>query len=195
MSAPPPEPAEPPPPKGGRALLSRRTILWAGLGSAALLGAGGLALHLDPPAEGLRALSAADVRVVEKLAAVLFPAGNFPVTGGDGGTAPLVDAILADAFDPAAVRPFRTLLRALELSTQLIEGARFTALSDAGARAVFHLWCAPEPMPRRLASDSLKVVVGMGFLRRPEVVAAIGWRVGCRAAPAPPPGTSGAGVP
>lgn len=160
------------------ARLSRRGFLVAGLATAASTGAVGL-LHLRPAAAGYQVLSTHEIAVVEALAAALFPAGVFPVAGGDGGTAPMLDLLLSAYMDPLAVDPVRYLLRTLEWGTFVSRGQPFSALSPAEAADVLSIWSASDPLPRRLAFDSLRAVMGNAFLRRPEVVRAIGWGPGC----------------
>ncbi len=169
------------------ALISRRTLLLAGAGIA--LGGGAVAtVRLPAPGPGLRVLGEGEARIVEAIARVLFPPGIFPVAGGDGGTAPGVDALLAGIFPAHTVAPFRYVLRAMELGTLVARGRSFTELPLDEAREVVAIWSGDDPLPRRLASDSLKLVVGTAFLRRPEVLARIGFRAGCmHEEPAAPP--------
>lgn len=145
----------------------------------AAAGASGGLVWLQPPTVGMRVLSAREVDIVEAIAGVLFPPGYFSVYGGDGGTAPMLDAIVADMMEPNATRGFRYLLRAVELSALVSRGVRFSALPKDEQAEVIDIWFSQNPAPRRMASDSFKVLVGMAFLRRPEVVADIGWRRGC----------------
>ncbi len=170
------------------ALVSRRSLLLAAA-TAAVVGGGVAVVRLGPPAEGLRVLSAREVQIVEALARVLFPPGIFPVHGGDGGTAPQVDLLLADIFPSQAVTPFRYVLRAIQMGTLLARGRHFHELSVEEAQEVVSIWAGDDPLPRRLASDSVKLVLGTAFFRRPEVKAAIGFRAECLAPfvpPAPP---------
>ena len=170
------------------ALVTRRSMLVAGLalGGAATVGAG---LTLPRPAPGYRVLGAGELQIVEAIARVMFPAGHFPVYGGDGGTAPMVDEFLAVYTDPSAVTPFRFLLRSIQIGTLLSRGRPFTTLPVADAKEVLEVWASEDPFPRRLASDSFKVMLGAGFFRRPEVVAAIGWQAGCQRPPREPGGS------
>lgn len=161
------------------ALVSRRRLLTAGLCAAAAAGAAGLLGRLPSPGSGFAVLSAGEARIVEAVAAVLFPPGHFPVTGGDGGTAPAVDRYMQDFMDPAAVGPFRYLLRALNLGTLVSRGLPFFSLQADEAADVLAVWSSEDPAPRRLVQDSFRVVVGGAFLRRPEVLTALGWRLGC----------------
>ena len=90
----------------------------------------------------------------------------------------MVDATLASMERPA-IDGFRYLLRAMEVGTTIARGRRFTELDIEDAREVVDIWSSEDPFPRRALSDSFKVVVGMGFFRRPEVIAEVGWRRGC----------------
>lgn len=162
------------------ALLSRRRLILVGMATAVAGGIGGLA-WLRPAAAGFRVLSAGEAALVEALAATFFPAGRFPVSGGDGGTAPGVDALLAETLDPSTTPAFRYLLRALDVATFATHGRTFTALDAHERFEVLDVWSGPDPLPRRLAADGLRVLVGMAFLRRPQVLQHIGWQVGCAA--------------
>ena len=166
-------------------LISRRQMWVVGgsLGAAAVLGGGFAWLH--PPAPGLLLLCEDECEIVEALARVLFPPGMFPVHGGDGHTAPLVDQVLAREVDPISATPFRYLLRSVQLGTLISRGRRFTDLGPDEARSVVDVWSSGAVFPRRLMSDSLQVVLGMAFFRRPEVIEAIGWHQSC---PMPPRG-------
>ena len=158
--------------------LTRRALLRAGL-VVGVVASGGLMLWGEAPAPGLAVLSAAEVRIVEALAAALFPAGYFPLAGGDGGTAPVVDTMLDGAMDPTTGDGFRALLRTLELGTLVSRGQLFSSLPRETAHDVLQVWAREDPLPRRLANDTLRLVISMAFLRRPEVLRAVGWRQGC----------------
>jgi len=168
------------------ALVTRRTLLIAGA-AAAVAGTGVGVVHLGRPAAGYRVLSGREIKVVEALARVLFPPGVFPVHGGDGGTAPGVDHLLAEVFPPHTVPPFRYVLRAIQLGTLLARGRHFHELPVDEAAEVVAIWAGDDPLPRRLASDSVKLILGTAFLRRPEVKAAIGYRAECLTPMTPPP--------
>ncbi len=160
------------------AMVSRRSLLLTGVALAAIGGGVGLSVR-GAPAPGLSILTPTEVEITEAIARVLFPPGIFPVAGGDGGTAPMVDHILSEIVDPKATEPFCYLLRAIQIGTLFSRGRSFSSLDPEEAASVLEIWASDEPFPRRLASDSFKIVLGMAFFHRPEVVAAIGWRSGC----------------
>lgn len=160
------------------ALMTRRNVLLGGALVAAGGSIGGLA-WLPSTAPGYRVLSVHEAEIVEMLARVQFPPGYFSVAGGDGGTAPMVDDLVAEMLAPEAAIGFRYLLRSLDLSSLVARGVRFSALPVDEAREVVDIWFSETPSLRRVASEPFKVLVGMGFLRRPEVVRDIGWSRGC----------------
>ena len=150
-----------------------------GVTAGALLAGSAAFTLVGRPAPGAAVLSVSEQAVIEQAARVLFPPGVFPVAGGDGATAPAVDALLAEVVDPPAVAPFRSMLAALEWGTLVSRGTRFSALSREEAAHVIDIWASENPAPRRVAFDSLQALLSMAFLRRSEVIDAIGWRVGC----------------
>ncbi|MFT5685311.1 MAG: hypothetical protein ACI8RZ_006262 [Myxococcota bacterium] len=158
--------------------ITRRGVLLSGalFGAALLIGR---VIWLAPPAPGMRVLSAREASIIEAIAAVLFPPGTFSVHGGDGGTAPRLDVLLDEMLDELAADGFRYLLRAMEVGTLVARGVPFSGLPVDEAREVIDIWFSEEPAPRRMVSDSFKVLLGISFLNRPEVVAEIGWRRGC----------------
>ena len=168
------------------ALLTRRSVLLSGVAVGTVAGGAGF-VRLRSPAAGFKVLAEGEIEIIEAIARVLFPPGYFPVHGGDGGTAPVVDHLLHRYLDPLMVEPFRYLLRAIQVGTVLSRGRTFASLSRPEAREVLDIWASDEPFPRRLASDSFKVVLGMAFFRRPEVTEATGWRVGCAVGGQPGP--------
>ena len=158
--------------------ITRRGVLLSGalLGAAVLVGR---VVWLAPAAPGMHVLSSREADVIEAIAAVLFPPGEFSVHGGDGGTAPRVDQLLHEMLDELSADGFRYLLRAIEIGTLVARGIPFSRLTPDEAREVIDIWFSEEPAPRRMVSDSFKVVLGMSFLNRPEVIADIGWSRGC----------------
>lgn len=166
-------------------LLSRRRLLIGGA-AAALLGASTAAasLHLGPPARGAQVLTPHELVIVEHIAAVMFPAGYFPVDGVTAGVAARVDRILSDVTDSVRTAGFRYVLRTLEWGTFASRGLRFTELDPARQLAVLEAWSDPTVLARRVAGDGLKVVLGMAYFAHPEVLGALGWHSTCGSGPA-----------
>ena len=162
-------------------LVTRRSVMVSGVLAGGIIVTGGAFRWTSAPGRGMQLLSPQEVGVVEAAAAVLFPRGQFPVFGGDGRTAPEVDRILAEVLEPQAVVPFRSMLGALEWGTLISRGTRFSQLSTEEATHVLDVWGSENPFPRRIAFDSLQAIIGMAFLRRPEVLEWVDWRTECLA--------------
>lgn len=162
--------------------LSRRAVL-TGLGGSALA-AGSAAYTLAPGAvgPGLKALSALEHRVVQALAAVLFTGVHLGIDGLEAGVPDRVDELVAEVLDPLHAAGFRAILRALEWGTLASRGRRFTELDRPTQLEVLSTWTEPEVVPRRIAGESIKAVLGMAYFANPDVQRALGWRVGCRGA-------------
>lgn len=165
----------------GTSTFTRRAFL-AGLGATAAAGSG-TAWSLSPglPDHGLRVLTITEHRVVRALADLYFPGIHLPLSGSQAGVPEEVDRILAEVMDPLRASAFRYVLRALEWGTLAGRGQRFTALDAATQHEVLATWSTPAPVPRRVAGDSLKAVLGMAYFAHPDVRAAMGWRLGCGA--------------
>jgi hypothetical protein len=162
------------------AIVSRRQWLQAGLAFAAAI-AFGAGLRLDAPATGALVLSAEEIDVVRALAAVMFPGDPFPVDGLQAGVAEEVDRIVGDLLVEPAASGFRYVLRAVEWGTLASRGARFSQLPADDRRDVLDAWADPTVLPRRVAWDSIRLVLGMAYFRHPQVLDRIGWRSSCAA--------------
>lgn len=161
------------------ALVTRRAFV-AALGATAIAGSS-TAWSLAPglPDRGLQVLTATEHAVVKALADLYFPGVHLPLSGTQAGVPAEVDRILAEVMDPMRAAAFRYVLRALEWGTLASRGRRFSALDRDVQLEVLAAWSAPEPVPRRVAGDSLKAVLGMAYFAHPEVKRALGWRLGC----------------
>jgi hypothetical protein len=159
-------------------LVSRRSLLRAGLATGAAL-AFGVGLRLDAPAAGARLLSVEEMEILRALAEVMFPAGVFPVDGLEARVPEEVDRIVADMMEEPATSAFRYVLRAIEWGTLASRGLRFSRLPAEARAEVLEVWSEPMVLPRRVAHDSLRLVLGMAYFNHPAVLGAIGWRTGC----------------
>jgi hypothetical protein len=160
---------------------TRRRVLLGG--SALALVGGGLlcsSFWLEEAGPGLLVLSADEAATIEALTALYFPHERFGPLAGDGATARELDRLLGEVIDPITILPFREVLAALDLACRLRWGASFRHLEPAVQAEVLAEWSAPEPAARRLASDGWRALIGMAFLRRPELLRRIGWTPGCR---------------
>lgn len=156
-------------------LVARRSLLLGGISLAAVWAVG----VVPAVANGLRVLSPLEAAVIDRAAAAYFPDGRLPVRRADVNVVQRVDDYVADGMDAVRRNAFRAVLLGLEWGTLMATGARFTALGEEEARAVLTAWGDPEVLPRRIAIDALKAVLGMAFLSHPAVLDAIGWRASC----------------
>ena len=134
-------------------LVGRRTILLSGVVAGSMLAVGGTIQWVSRAAAGASVLSQAEIDIVEAIGRALFPAGFFPVSGGDEETSREVDRILAHVIEPNAVTPFRTMLGALEWGTLVSRGTRFSKLDP---KAQYVLSLGFDPFPRRLRSTHFR---------------------------------------
>jgi hypothetical protein len=162
------------------ALITRRQALQGGLVFAAIA-ASGLGLRLDGAAPGARVLSAEELAIVRAAAEAMFPKGPLPIDGVEAGVAEEVDRLCAEFLELPAAIGFRYVLRALEWGTAASCGQRFTALDPDERRVILDIWADPTVLPRRVASDSIKLVLGMAYFMNPDVLASFGWRATCPA--------------
>ena len=147
------------------------------LGASIACGAG---LRLDVPAAGAFVLSVEELAIVRSLAEVMFPGAPLPKDGVQAQVAEGVDRLLYEYLGDPHSSALRYVLRAVEWGTLASRGARFSALSVEVRAQVLDKWADPTVLPRRVALDGLKLLMGMAYFRDPDVLDAIGWRVGCR---------------
>lgn len=169
----------------GRAMLflSRRKLLVGGASLAGLTAVGVPASILPAAAEGFRVFSAEEAALISALGEVFFPAGNpLEVSAADVGLPLLVDTLVAEELDPVVTPLFRYLLRGLEAGTLVSRGTRFSKLPVSERREVVETWSDNGVLPRRLAHDAIKSVLGMAFFNAEAVIARIGWSPHCHGA-------------
>lgn len=160
--------------------ISRRAVLAGGGSLLAASTVGGVWTAAPKnAAEGMQALSALECEVVAALADAFFPGVHFPLSGTQAGVPAAVDRIVAEVLEPVHAQGFRAILRALEWGTVASRGRRFTGLTRSEQLDVLETWTEPTVLPRRVAGDSLKAVLGMAYFAHPDIQAAMGWRVGC----------------
>lgn len=161
-------------------VLSRRALLASAAALAALGGAAVAVGPLPSPAAGHEVLSDEEIVLVAALGDAMFPPGNpLGVAGASLPLAERVDELLGDTLDPMVAPVFRRVLQALDDGTLVSRGARFAALPLDARREVLAHWDDNDVLPRRAAFDALRLVMGMAYFTRPEVLASIGWRAPC----------------
>lgn len=158
-------------------LVSRRALLKGGVAVGAALGVAAV-VQLPSPGTGRLVLSAVEASIVAAVATTMFPGVRFPLDGVEAGVVEEVDRILT-GLRPIHAMGFRYLIRALEWGAVASHGMRFTRLDPVARAEVLTAWMDPDPLPRRLASDSLKMVMAMAYFANPEVLRHIGYRATC----------------
>jgi len=158
--------------------LTRRALLSAGALGAASAGVGTWSLMPGQPAYGMVVLTQSECATVTAIGQLFFPGVRLPsITEAE--LVVRVDRIVAEVLMPIQAGGFRYVLRALQWGTLAARGRRFTDLSTDTQREVLETWAEPEVVPRRVAGESLKAVLGMAYFGAPVVQQAIGWRTGC----------------
>jgi hypothetical protein len=164
-------------------MFSRRSLLLSGTAAASLTALGVPISVLPGAAPGFRLLSAGEIALVVAIGGAFFPPGSsMGVSAADVDLPLLVDTLLAEELDPVVQPVFRYLLRAVEAGTLASRGATFTSLSLEEQRDVLSTWSDPGILPRRLAYDGLKSVLGMAFFNAPAVMDRLGWSPTCHRA-------------
>jgi len=164
------------------ATLSRRMMVFGTIGATALAAAGAAgynALTFERPAPEMVFLSRGELRLLEALCEVWFPAGVFPIDGLEAEVPTAVDGVLTEILDEVPRAGFRYVLRVLEWGTLARWGRRFTQLTVDERIVVLDRWSDADVVPRRAAVDAVKAVLAIPYFRHPTVVEAIGWRTGC----------------
>lgn len=159
--------------------LTRRAFIAGGVAVSAASSGTVWGLSSGVPRAGARVLTAAEWAVVEAVSLVFFPGVHFPLNGLQANVAAEVDRLLHEVMAPVQAHGFRVVLRGLEWGTLASRGRYFTGLSTEEQHDVLSTWCTPDVMPRRIAGDALRVLLGMAYFAHPEVKAAMGWQLGC----------------
>ena len=161
-------------------MLSRRGLLLSAGAALAVLGAGAVAARLPPAGPGLRVLSAEEAARCEAFGDALFPPDSpLGVSASAVGLGGRVDRLCSQVFEPEVVMAFRLALRTLEYATVVTEGATFSALPLARRRALLRDWSTPDPLPRRLLLDLLRMALGIAFFNAPQAREAVGAQPAC----------------
>ncbi len=156
--------------------ITRRAVLAAG---AVGLGSGvGVAVAIGE-ADVSAELSRDERATVAAAAATWFPGEPFPVSGDDQRVVDAIEQIVMEVLAPSQRLAFRAVVRALQLGTLAARGRAFHDLDAEARRDVLQVWADPSVLPRRVALDSLKAVVGMAYFRVPEVLDHVGYRQTC----------------
>ncbi|MFZ5476269.1 MAG: gluconate 2-dehydrogenase subunit 3 family protein [Myxococcota bacterium] len=157
-------------------VLSRRALMVSGAALAAVSAVGVRAVDLPAPAAGARLLSLAELDLVRAVGEALFPPDSpLGIGAAEVDLGAAVDELVGEYMDPVVAPVLRYLLRALEVGTAASRGTPFGSLSLADRRAVMDTWADNEVLPRRLAYDTFKTILGMAFFNAAAVRDAVGW--------------------
>ena len=153
--------------------ITRRHLLAlsAGTTAAAALVAGGIATRwwnqpADAPFDVLNQDEAAFVRA---WASAAYPANEIiSLAGEDAGLDRFFDQMLKTTPADAA-KLLRLLLHALDTATYPTEGMAFSKLAEDQRQVVFTRWINSDIAPFRSATQSLVLLLGMGWSIHPDV--------------------------
>ncbi len=165
--------------------LSRRQVFVLGAAASGLLAAAYAGLRqvgiYEKPSQTYKVLTPKEAVVLAKLGEFLLPPGSaLPGHGGDDATLIRIDALLA-----SLPQHKRTLVRALP---QVFEHG--TSLERFGARCMSKLptarceeyltdWANDETTLRAQLWVAGKLLYGMSYFERPDVLAAVGCEIPC----------------
>jgi len=159
---------------------TRRQLLIGGAVASTALGLT-MGVYLRKPAAGRRILSEGEIDVVRALAEVMFPVGNpLGVDGLQAEVAERVDILLEETVDPMMAMSFRYLLRGIEWGSVGLSGSRFSRCTVSQRQSLMARWEVPGSWVGRTCGTSVKAVLGMAYFNHPQVLEAVGWRLGCR---------------
>jgi len=153
--------------------ITRRHLLAlsAGTTAAAALVAGGIATQWwNQPAEApFEVLNRDEAEFVRAWASAAYPANAIiPLAGESAGLDRFFDQMLKTTpAEPAKL--LRLLLHALNTATYPTDGMTFSSLPKDRRKAVFDSWIRSDLSPFRSATQSLVLLLGMGWSIHPEV--------------------------
>ena len=153
--------------------ITRRHLLAlaAGTTAAATITAGTVVSRWwDAPADApYSILTEEEAAFLRAWAGAAFPATEtLPLAGHEAGLDRFFDAMLSHTPEDAT-KLIRLLVNALNGATMATEGALFSALEPGTQARVFETWTHAEVAHFRSATQSLVLLLGMGWSTHPEV--------------------------
>ena len=153
--------------------ITRRHLLAlsAGTTAAAALMAGGVATQWwdHPPDAPLSVLKTEEARFLRAWAGTAYPATpDIPLKSAQAGLDRFFDDMLQTMPEDSA-KLLRLLFNALDALTLPTDGTAFSLLPPARQSEVFEAWIHSDVDPFRSATQSLVLLVGMGWSTHPEV--------------------------
>lgn len=168
--------------------MDRRAFLrWSAAATALALG--GIALSWDgitqlswiwddEPAQGFAILSDEETKIVRALAGAIFPGDAKMPSGETCELDVFMDSYLA-AIPRETAGLLRLLLRSINNMAMLDLGGRLHTRRLDERIALVKAWDMSSLGLRRSIFQSVKVILGMGYFERPEVLAAAGIAYEC----------------
>ena len=153
--------------------ITRRHLLALAAGTtaaAALTGGAVVASWWDAPADApFSVLTTEEAAFLRAWSGVAFPATpTLPLAGEDAGLDRFFAAMLRHTPADAA-RLLRLLVNALDGATVISHGSSFTSLEPAEQATVFEDWTHSGVAHFRSATQSLVLLLGMGWSTHPEI--------------------------
>jgi len=153
--------------------ITRRHLLALGAATAVVgtVGAGGLAIRWwDQPAEApFKVLSTEEASIIRAIAGAAYPATTtIEIAGENAGLDRFFDALLEHVPDGPATL-LKLLLHGLDGGTVLSHGSTFTHLAADERTDALQGWTQHDLAELRNASQSLLLLLGMGWSIHPEV--------------------------
>ncbi len=170
-----------PPLLAGR--LDRRTLLKAAGWGGLFLGGGAWLWHAllgwEKPMKGLRVFDSVEFDTVEKVADAMFPGPpDWPFSAQEVGVAHFVDLYVWNLYEDTQ-QLFRMLIRTLNVSTLVSQGAVFRLLPRPRRVRALAEWAESELRVRRAGYQSLSFALHMGYFEDERVRRAAGFSTGC----------------
>jgi len=153
--------------------ITRRHLLAlsAGTTAAAALVAGGVATQWwNQPADApFSVLESEEAKFLRSWAGTAYPATKtIPLAGQSAGLDHFFDHMLKTMPSDSA-KLLRLLIHALDNATYPTDGAAFSELTTDRQKQVFDSWIHSDLDPFRSATQSLVLLIGMGWSTHPEV--------------------------
>jgi len=153
--------------------ITRRHLLAlsAGTAAAGAIGAGGLAISWwDTPAQApFQNLSSDEAAFVRAWAGASFPATELtPIDGAQAKLDHFFDEMVG-VMPVDTAKLLRLLINGLNALPLTTDGAHFTQLDPATQKQVFETWTHTDVSAFRSATQSLVLLLGMGWSTHPQV--------------------------
>jgi hypothetical protein len=162
---------------------SRRRFLKWGTAGALLLGGGTFVYRavgrFGPAAPGYKVFDADELAVLDAACEAHFPGPpDWPLSAKEAGCTEFVDRYLGNLY-PDNQLLFRSLLRALNVSTLVTHRRTFRTLSVEDRADVLQAWAESSLRIRRAGYQSLTLFIKTGYFENERVREAFSYSLGC----------------